>query len=138
MDPYSTGSPACHNFGLSTSSRYPGLCTDAPTIQTITYQAPQQNYITDYNEVKYTAPHKAEYTRVTYNKPQKSSFTNQFASDYAWSQPQTHQYYQEPETQVYVEEKPAHNAFASFEPLSNTKSERSNALLTYNWNAFFN
>ncbi|XP_055691835.1 scoloptoxin SSD976-like [Lutzomyia longipalpis] len=179
VDPYSTGSPACQNFGLSTSSRYPGLCTDAPTIQTFTYNPPQQNYITDYNTGKYTAPHKAEYTRVTFNKPQKSvSFSNQLA-DYSWNQPQTQQYYQEPKTQQYFQEpkvqtqyyqepqtqqqyyqepkaqqqyyqepethiyiqqeQPVQNAFASFKPVrQSTKSDRSSALLSYNWDAFFN
>ncbi|GAB0091046.1 cysteine-rich secretory protein LCCL domain-containing 2 isoform X1 [Sergentomyia squamirostris] len=150
VDPYSTGSPACQNFGLSTSSRYPGLCTDAPTYS---YQAPQQNYITDYNEVKYSQPHKAEYTRITYNKPQKTTtyFSNQLA-DYSWSQPQQaqvnqYQYNSNPDIQVYTvqeqpeqQQQPVHNAFASFQPYQNTlqSSDRSSALLTYNWDAFFN
>ncbi|XP_059607622.1 venom allergen 5-like [Phlebotomus argentipes] len=153
VDPYSTGSPACQNYGLSTSSRYPGLC-DKPGLQTISYQPAQQNYISDYNQDKYTAPHKAEYTRVTYNKPQKTSFANQLA-DFTWSQPQSNQqyyqqpesnqqyyqqpqsnqqFYQQPQTDVYVEQQPVHDLFAAFKP----KSERSNALLTYNWDAFFN
>lgn len=45
-DPYATGRPSCQNHGLSTSSRWPGLCTSAPDSY-----APAQNVNHQYDNV---------------------------------------------------------------------------------------